>query len=59
MTSKMTFIQIDIQDAGFNHVMSFKRQIFVNPEDIFKIPDSFIITYNDTQYRIFTFMLHM
>lgn len=48
MTSKMTFIRIDIQDAGFNHVMSFKRQIFVNPEDIFKIPDSFIITYNDT-----------
>ncbi|KAK2578611.1 hypothetical protein KPH14_001265 [Odynerus spinipes] len=34
--------------------MSFKRQIFVNPEDAPKIPESFLITHDCTQYRIFS-----
>ncbi|KAK2578088.1 hypothetical protein KPH14_001321 [Odynerus spinipes] len=53
LTSKMAFIRAGIQDAGFTHVMSFRRQIFINPEDTSKLPDSFLITHDETQYRIF------
>lgn len=51
MILKMSFIQANIQDIGFNHI-SFRKQIFINP-DTSKILNSFIITHDDIQYRIF------
>ena len=33
--------------------MSFRRQIYVDLDDAQKIPESFLITHDDTQYRIF------
>lgn len=37
----------------FAHVSSFRRQIYINPEDINKIPDSILIKQEDTTFRIF------
>lgn len=53
ISSKMSFLRAGIQDASFSHVMSFRRQIFINPEDVTKIPDSLLILHDNTQYRIF------
>ena len=33
--------------------MSFRRQIYINHEDIPKLPSSMLITQNDNQFRIF------
>lgn len=33
--------------------MSFRRQIYINHEDIPKLPSSMLITQNDDQFRIF------
>lgn len=37
----------------FAHVKSFRRQLYINPEDIDKIPDSLLIKQEDTSFRIF------
>ncbi|KAL3267970.1 hypothetical protein HHI36_007106 [Cryptolaemus montrouzieri] len=36
----------------FNHILSFRRQIFVNPDNI-EIPESLVINYDNISYRIF------
>ena len=33
--------------------MSFRRQVFINPHDLPKIPQHFLINHDYTQYRIF------
>ena len=33
--------------------MNFRKQVFNNPDDLPKIPQSFLINHDDTQYRIF------
>jgi len=38
---------------GFTHIMSFKRQIFVKPDDFENKPTSIIINHEDIAYRIF------
>lgn len=38
---------------GYGHIMSFRRQIYINHEDIPKLPSSILITQNDNQFRIF------
>ena len=53
MTSKLTFLRAGIQETGFTRIMSFRRQVFINPDDLSKIPQSFLINHDDTQYRIF------
>jgi len=41
--------------AGFNisHILSFKRQIFVKPDEFENKPTSFIVNYDDISHRIF------
>jgi len=52
-TSNITFLK-----AGFNinelaHITSFRRQVYINPEDYYKLPPSIVINLNDTNFRIF------
>ncbi|KAI4472285.1 hypothetical protein M0802_016977 [Mischocyttarus mexicanus] len=51
--SAMTFLRAGLTDQGFSHILSFRRQIFITPEDIEKLPESFQITYEDTTYWIY------
>ena len=53
MTSKLTFLRTGIQETNFTHIMSFRRQYFVNPDDLPKIRQSFLVNHDNTQYRIF------
>jgi hypothetical protein len=52
-TSNITFLK-----AGFNinelaHITSFRRQVYINPEDYVKLPPSIVINLNNTNFRIF------
>lgn len=42
-----------INMEGYEHIMSFRRQIYINHEDIPRLPSSMLITQNDNQFRIF------
>ena len=52
-TSKLTFLRAGLQEPFFAHIMGFRRQIFIDPDDAQKISESFLITHDDTQSRMF------
>lgn len=37
----------------FSHVTSFRRQLYINPEDLHKLPDSIVLKHEDTNFRIY------
>ncbi|KAL3284392.1 hypothetical protein HHI36_018555, partial [Cryptolaemus montrouzieri] len=51
--SAMTSLRISITLQEFSHILSFERQIIVNPDNI-EIPESLVINYDDIPYRIFS-----
>ena len=51
--SPVTTLRAAINKDGYGHVTSFRRQIFVRPEDISKIPELFKINYDNFDYYIF------
>jgi len=51
--SQVTHIKAGINIEGYEHILSFRRQIFINHEDITKLPGSLVINSNQTQFRIF------
>ncbi|KAL4088963.1 hypothetical protein QTP88_024041 [Uroleucon formosanum] len=45
-------------NAGFNipelaHILSFRRQVYINPDDFGKLPNSLLINHENTPHRIF------
>ncbi|CAH1110460.1 unnamed protein product [Psylliodes chrysocephalus] len=50
--SPMVFLKINSTSPEFSHILSFRRQIYVNPPN-FNVPESIIINHEDTSYRIF------
>lgn len=52
--SSVTFIKASLADQGYSHVLSFRRQVYVHPDDSKKIPENFKITHNNTTYWIFS-----
>ena len=51
--SKITNIRAAISVPGYAHVLSFRRQMYVNPEDIKKLPETLQISYDDTVYWLY------
>jgi hypothetical protein len=51
--SPMTHLRAGIRDEELTHILSFKRQIFVQPNDTITLPSSLVIKFEDTNYRIF------
>lgn len=51
--SPITFMKVGIAEPGFSHILSFRRQLYVAPEDIKLLPESFQISYDDTNYWIY------
>ena len=51
--SPITYMKVGIPDPGFSHIMSFRRQLFVSPEDEKRLPESMQINYDDTNYWIY------
>ncbi|KAF0705572.1 DNA replication licensing factor MCM4-like, partial [Aphis craccivora] len=53
-----TLSQITHVNAGFNiaelaHILSFRRQVYINPDDFLKLPGSLLINHENTHHRIF------
>ncbi|CAH1115768.1 unnamed protein product [Psylliodes chrysocephalus] len=48
----MVFLKINLTSPEFSHILSFRRQIYVNPSN-FNVPESIKINHEDTSYRIF------
>lgn len=56
--------QITHINAGFNikelaHILSFRRQVYINPNDFAKLPSSLLIIHDNTPHRRHSFMLQM
>lgn len=51
--SKITNIRAAISVPGYAHVLSFRRQMYVNPDDIKKLPETLQINYDDTVYWLY------
>lgn len=52
-TSKLGYLRAAIREPGFGHVLSFRREIYIDAGDVAKIPESFVIYHDDVCYRIF------
>lgn len=51
--STVTNMRAGLIGDEFNHILSFRRQIYVQPDESLEIPASVIIKYEDTNYRIY------
>lgn len=52
--SPISFMKIGVPDPGFSHILSFRRQLYISPEDDTRLPESFQITFEGTNYWIYT-----
>jgi len=52
-TSQINYIRAGVVMEGYEHVLSFRRQIYINENDIPKLPGSLVINHNETNFRIF------
>lgn len=52
-TSQINHLKAGINLEGYEHIMSFRRQMYINHEDTPKLPNSLIINSNNNQLRIF------
>lgn len=51
--SKITYIRGGNKTPGYEHILSFRRQVYVKSEDLEKIPPSIKINFDDTDYWIY------
>lgn len=51
--SSITFMKTGVDEPGFTHIMSFRRQLYVTPEGEKKLPESFQVNFEDTSYWIY------
>lgn len=51
--SQITSIRAGISIPEYGHILSFRRQMYVRPEDAQKIPENMQINYDDTTYWIY------
>lgn len=52
-TSPISYLRAGIPQLGGSHIMSFRRQVYIPPEDVNKLPESIQINHEDTQYWIY------
>lgn len=52
-TSPVSFLRAGLHIEGFTHILSFRRQMYIPPEDENKIPSLLLIHFENSNYRIF------
>ncbi|XP_050501206.1 uncharacterized protein LOC126881168 [Diabrotica virgifera virgifera] len=52
LVSPITFLKISASLPEYSHIKSFRRQVFISPHNT-TIPDSILLNYDNTNYRIF------
>lgn len=55
LVSPVTYLRAGMPDEGFNHLLSFRRQVYISPpqDDNTNLHTSVLVFFNDTRYRIF------
>lgn len=51
--SPVTFLRASLPAEEFGHVLSFRRQIYVQPDEMIALPSSIVVNYKDMSFRIF------
>lgn len=51
--STITFLRAGLSDPGYSHILSFRRQVYIHPDDVSKLPESLKITHDDTSYWVY------
>lgn len=51
--SPITFMKAGFGNEEYDHIGSFRRQLYIHPEDNEKMPSSILINFDHTDYRIF------
>ena len=54
LCSRISTLKAGMTDPEYAHILSFRRHPYIDPDDIGKIPSTFLITFEDTSYRILT-----
>ena len=53
LVSPITFLKIGVNNPEYNHILSFRRQVYTLPPENIEVPNSMVVTHEDTSYRIF------
>lgn len=53
MQTPISFLKATYISDDYNHIMSFRRQLYIHPDDNLQLPPSITVDYEDTSYRIF------
>lgn len=51
--STITHLRAGFSVSGFSHILSFRRQVYIPPEDLSKLQECSRINYDNTNYRIY------
>lgn len=51
--SPITFMKAGFANHEHTHIVSFRRHMYMHPDDIEKIPDSILMNFDHTEYCIF------
>lgn len=51
--SSITYLRTGTANPKYTHILSFRRQVYVSPEDEKKLPEAFQINYEDINYWIY------
>lgn len=53
MISSVSCLKAGIPGEEFSHILSFRRQVYVQPNEEITLPSSIVVKFEDTNYRIF------
>lgn len=51
--SQMSFLRAGLSGEEYSHILSFRRQIYVAPDDNIQLPSSILVNYEDVSYRVY------
>ena len=51
--SNMSFIRLGFEEEGFTQILSFRRQLFIDPSDVNKLPSVITVNYDDTLHNVY------
>lgn len=52
-SSQINHLKAGINLVGYEHILSFRRQVYIKHEDIPKLPGSLSLSHNQSQFRVF------
>lgn len=53
LVSPISFMRAGIPGEQYGHVLSFRRQVYTQPDEAIELPSSLVIKHEETSYRIF------